>query len=209
MTRILVADDHAVVRRGILSILEDHPDLELAGEASDAGEVLERIRGASWDLLLLDLSMPGLSGLDLLKQVRSHRPELPVLILSVHPEEQFGARVLKAGASGYVHKDAPPEQLVTAMRRVLRGQKYVSPALASRLAEGLGGDTEDPHELLSDREFQVLRLMGAGRTVSEIADDLSLSVKTVSTYRSRLLDKLRLDTTAELIRYAIENDLVE
>ena len=210
MHRILIADDHAVVRKGLAGILSEHPDLELAGEAEDVPDLLERVRSEEWDLLLMDLNMPGGEGLETLRRVRAAAPELPVLILSVHPEDQLAARLLQAGADGYVQKEAAAEELAAAVRRVLRGQKYVSPALASRLAEELGGDpASPPHERLSDREFQVLRLLGSGRTVSEIADELTLSVKTVSTYRTRLLDKLDMENTAQLIRYALEHDLSE
>ena len=210
MHRILVADDHAVVRKGLAGILEEHPDLELAGEAEDVSDLLDAVRSESWDLLLMDLNMPGGEGLETLRRVRSAAPDLPVLILSVHPEDQLAARLLQAGADGYLNKEAAAEELVTAVRRVLRGQKYVSPFLASRLAEELGGDpARPPHERLSDREFQVLRLLGSGRTVSEIADDLTLSVKTVSTYRTRLLEKLGMENNAQLIRYALEHDLAE
>lgn len=210
MHRILIADDHAVVRKGLAGILSEHPDLELAGEAEDVPGLLERVRSEEWDLLLMDLNMPGGEGLETLRRVRAAAPELPVLILSVHPEDQLAARLLQAGADGYVQKEAAADELAAAVRRVLRGQKYVSPALASRLAEELGGDpASPPHERLSDREFQVLRLLGGGRTVSEIADELTLSVKTVSTYRARLLDKLDMENTAQLIRYALEHDLSE
>lgn len=208
--RILVADDHEVVREGIKGILARHPDLEVAGEASDAPEVLRTVREDAWDLVLLDLSLPTGEGLETLRRVRSAAPELPVLILSVHPEEEMAARLLEAGAMGYVQKDAASGELVHAIRRVLEGRKYLSSDMASRLAEILsGGSARHRHEELSDREFQVLRLLGEGHSVSDIADILSLSVKTVSTYRSRLLEKLGMRTTAQLIRYALEHDLVQ
>lgn len=209
--RILIADDHAVVRQGLRAILSEHPDLEAAGEATTAPEVLDRVRDATdaWDLVLLDLSMPGGEGLETLNRLRSAAPELPVLVLSMHPEDKLAARLLKAGAEGYLNKEAASEELVVAIRRVLGGKKYVSPDLASRLASDLAGEADGaPHEALSDREFQVLCLLGRGRSVSDIADELSLSVKTVSTYRSRLLDKMDMENTAQLIRYAMEHDLV-
>lgn len=209
--RILIADDHAVVRQGLRSILAEHPDLEVGGEATTAGEVLEKVREGdeAWDLVLLDLSMPGGEGLETLNRLRSAAPELPVLVLSMHPEDQLAARLLKAGADGYLNKEAASDELVTAIRRVLGGQKYVSPDLASRLASELGGDAgRAPHEALSDREFQVLRLLAGGRSVSDIAEELTLSPKTVSTYRSRLLEKMEMENTAQLIRYALEHDLV-
>lgn len=210
MKEILIADDHEIVRRGLRALFDEHPDLEVAGEASTAPEVLERVREESWDLLVLDLGMPGGEGLETLRRIRSADPDLPVVILSVHPEDQLARRLLRAGARGYVQKEAASENLVVAVRRVLGGDRYVSPELASRLA----ADLEEPgpealHETLSEREFQVLRLLGQGKSVSGIADELTLSPKTVSTYKSRLLDKMEMETTAELIRYAVENDLVQ
>lgn len=209
--RILIADDHAVVRQGLRAILSEHPDLEAAGEATTAPEVLDRVRDATdaWDLVLLDLSMPGGEGLETLSRLRSAAPNLPVLVLSMHPEDQLAARLLKAGADGYLNKEAASDELVIAIRRVLGGQKYVSPDLASRLASELGEDAgQPPHEALSDREFQVLRLLAGGRSVGDIAEELTLSPKTVSTYRSRLLEKMDMENTAQLIRYALEHDLV-
>ena len=210
MSEILIADDHEIVRQGIRALLEEQPDLEVGGEAATAPEVLERVRERSWDLLVLDLGMPGGEGVETLRRIRSAAPDLPVVILSVHPEDQLARRLLKAGARGYVQKDAASESLVAAIRRVLRGDRYVSPALASRLAADLEEERpERPHETLSDREFQVLRLLGEGKSVSGIADELALSVKTVSTYKTRLLEKMEMETSAELIRYAVEHDLVQ
>lgn len=209
--RILIADDHAVVRQGLRAILSEHPDLEAAGEATTATEVLDAVRssGDAWDLVLLDLSMPGGEGLETLNRLRSAAPDLPVLVLSMHPEDKLAARLLKAGADGYLNKETASEELVAAIRRVLGGQKYVSADLASKLASDLAGEAgRPPHEALSDREFQVLCLLGRGRSVSDIAEELSLSVKTVSTYRSRLLEKMEMENTAQLIRYAMEHDLV-
>ncbi len=209
-SRVLIADDHDIVRRGIRSLIQEQGDLEVGGEAATAPEVLDRVREESWDLLILDLGMPGGEGLETLTRIRTAAPELPVIILSVHPEDQLAARLLKAGARGYVQKEAANRELIVAARRVLDGERYVSPDLASRLASSLAGEaTADPHEALSDREFQVLRLLGEGLSVGDIADELSLSVKTVSTYKSRLLSKMEMETTAELIRYAMEHDLVQ
>lgn len=210
MKRILIADDHGIVREGIQSLVDEQPDLEVAGEAASVPDVLDLVREEEADLLVLDLGMPGGEGLETLQRIQAAASDLPVVILSVHPEDQLAARMLRAGASGYVHKETASENLVTAIRRVLRGTRYVSPDMASRLASDLGGDaTGEPHEDLSDREFQVLRLLGDGKSVSGIADELSLSAKTVSTYKSRLLDKMEMETTAQLIRYAVEQDLVQ
>lgn len=210
MKRILIADDHGIVREGIRSLVDEQPDLEVAGEAASVPDVLDLVREEEADLLVLDLGMPGGEGLETLQRIQTAASDLPVVILSVHPEDQLAARMLRAGASGYVHKETASENLVTAIRRVLRGTRYVSPDMASRLASDLGGDaTGEPHEELSDREFQVLRLLGDGRSVGGIADELSLSAKTVSTYKSRLLDKMEMETTAQLIRYAVEQDLVQ
>lgn len=208
--KILIADDHAVVRRGLKEILEDHfPDLAV-GEAATAPETLEAINRQPWDLLLLDLKMPGRGGLDVLHAVRQSHPRLPVLVLSMHPEEAYGARVLKAGAAGYLTKESAPQELVAAVRKVTAGGQYVSPALTESLVAALrAGTTEVTPDMLSDREFQVLALLGAGKTVKQISIELSLSIKTISTYRTRLLEKLRLRTTGELIHYAIQHGLAE
>lgn len=210
MKRIVIADDHQIVRDGLRALLEDHSDLEVVGEAATVPEVLELVRYEDVDLLVLDLGMPGGEGLETFKRVQTTAPGVKIVILSIHPEDHLAVRMLKAGASGYVQKEAASERLVIAIRRVLRGKRYVSPELASKLADHLGGDaTEELHEHLSDREFQVLRLLGKGRSVSGIAEELTLSAKTVSTYKARLLKKMDMDTTAELIRYAVEYDLVQ
>ncbi len=208
MVKVLIADDHAVVRKGLQQIVKEQaPFIELA-EAANGQEVLDMVNGAVWDCLVLDISMPGRNGLDILNEVRHSRPELPILILSMHPEEQYAVRVLKAGAAGYLNKDAALDELVGAIQRVVHGGRYVSPALAERLALGLSGDLDKlPHEALSDREYTVLLLIGAGKAVSEIGKDLGLSVKTISTYRSRILEKMDLKTNADLIRYVIDNQL--
>jgi len=206
--RILIADDHPIVRRGLRQILIDAQDISVVGEADTEAAVLAQLREQEWDVLVLDLAMPGRGGLDVLKQVRAERPHLPVLILSMHPEEQYAVRALRAGADGYLTKEGAPEKLLEAIRKVASGGKYVSEQLAEQLAVEIarpGG--RPPHEALSDRELQVLVLLGAGRTVSEIATQLSLSVKTVSTYRVRILEKTGLKNTAELIEYAVTHQL--
>jgi DNA-binding NarL/FixJ family response regulator len=210
MIRALIADDHAVVRQGLKQILGDTPEMVVAGEATTGQEVLDKVRAETWDVVVLDISMPDRSGLDVLKQLRSERPKLPVLVLSMHSEDQYAVRVLKAGASGYLTKDSAPDELVKAIRKVVSGGTYVSSFLAEKLAFEIGTDSSRlPHETLSDREFQVLRLIAAGKSVTEIAAELCLSVKTVSTYRARMLEKMNLGTTAELIHYAMQNHLID
>lgn len=209
MSRVLIVDDHAVVRRGLREILADERGVEVS-EAADTHTALGLVRGQTWSLLVLDIDLPGRGGLELLKDVRRERPRLPVLILSVYPEEQFALRTLRAGASGFLSKDSAPEDLVKAVRKILRGGKYFSERVVDRLLgdPGGSGSAANPHELLSDREFQILCLFGRGRTVKEVAGELALSPPTVSTYRSRILEKMRMRTTAELVRYAVQNRLV-
>jgi len=209
MSRVLIVDDHAVVRRGLREILADERGVEVY-EAADPHEALGLIRGQSWSLLVLDIDLPGRGGLELLKDVRRERPRLPVLILSVYPEEQFALRTLKAGASGFLSKDSAPEELVKAVRKILRGGKYFSERAVDMLLCDPRADwaAAHPHDLLSDRELQILRLFGRGKTVKEVAGELALSRPTVSTYRSRILEKMRMRTTAELVRYAVQNRLV-
>src|SRR3989442_8197633 len=208
--RILIADDHAVVRRGLKQILRDDFKKAEFVEAGNATEALDRIRKENWDIVVLDITMPGRSGLEALKEIKEARPKLPVLVLSMHPENQFAVRVLKRGASGYMTKESAPEELVGAIKKVLAGGRYVSPSLAEKLATYLSSDThKPPQELLSDREFQVLRLIASGKIVSEIARELSLSVKTISTYRTRILEKMGLRYNAELMHYAMQHQLVE
>jgi DNA-binding NarL/FixJ family response regulator len=211
MLHILITDDHAVLRRGLMQILEDGFGKVRFGEASNASETLAQLGKNRWDMAVLDITMPGRSGLDVLKEIKALRPELPVLILSVHSEDQFAVRVLKAGAAGFLNKDFAPEELVKAVRRVLAGGRYVSTSLAEKLAFSLDkkGGGQFPHQELSDREFQVLRMIASGKTVSEIGEELGLSVKTISTYRTRILDKMGLHTNAEITRYAFEHKLVE
>jgi DNA-binding NarL/FixJ family response regulator len=208
--RLLVADDHSVVRRGIRQILEEYPDLRIAGEASNGAEVIDLVRGASCDALILDLNMPGPSGLEILRMVKSLSPQLPILVLSMHAQEQYAARLFKAGASGYLQKESAPEELVSAIRKICTGGRYFQPGQAEDLIEQMDRPLDQaPHESLSNREFEVLRRIASGKTVSQVADALSLSVKTISTYRTRLLDKMRMKTNAELTHYAIKNRLVE
>ena len=210
MLGILVADDHPIVRRGIKQIITETPGMSVTGEAASGQEVLRRTRENDYDVVLLDISMPGTDGTDVIKQLRIEKPELHILVLSIHPEEQYAVRVLKAGASGYLTKESAPDELVTAIRKVAQGRKYVSPSLAERLALDLEVNTESPlHETLSDREYQVMCLIASGKTVTQIAEELSLSVKTVSTYRSRILEKMKMKTSAEMTHYAIQNRLVD
>jgi DNA-binding NarL/FixJ family response regulator len=208
--RVLIADDHAILRRGLKEILVREFDDAICGEAGEAAQVLDQVRCHRWDLVILDVGMPGRSGLDVLGDLKQLRPELPVLVLSMYPEDQYGKRVLRAGAVGYMNKETAPEELVKAIRRVLAGGRYVSAALAERLASDLSGDTGRPiHESLSNREFEVLRMIASGKTNSQMAEDLHLSVTTVSTYRARILEKMRMANNAELMRYALKNRLIE
>jgi len=211
MKRILLVDDHEVVRAGVKRIFDKQPEgTVLFGEASTAPEALDLVRERDWDIVVLDLSLGGRDGLEVLKALKQIRSALPVLILSMHSEELFARRALKAGASGYVTKDIPRSELIGAINKVIEGGTYVSPALAEELVVDLRRGTDrPPHELLSDREFEVMRLIAAGKTVSEIAQILSLSVGTISTYRMRILEKMEMKTNAELTRYALQNGLVE
>lgn len=210
MIRILIADDHAILRRGLIEILSREFNDVVCGEAGNAQEVLAKIQGQRWDLVILDLSMPGCSGVDLLKDLKRLRPKTPVLVLSVHPEDQYGRRVLRAGASGYMNKETAPEELIKAVHKVVEGGGYVSPALAQRLALELNEDFGRPrHHALSDREFEVLRMIASGKTLGRIAEELHLSAATVSTYRARILEKMNMTTTAELMHYALRNRLVD
>lgn len=207
---VLIADDHAIVRQGLRQILSETDDLVVTGEADDGVEALQLARHQPWDVFLLDVSMPNRNGIDTLKQLKKEFPRLPVLILSMHPEEQYAVRALKAGASGYLTKQSAPEQLVTAIRQVASGKKYVSPAVAQQLVEALSEDSNKlPHERITDREYQVLVMIATGKTQAQIAEKLNLGVATVSTYRARLLEKMGLKSTAELIRYGLEHGLVE
>lgn len=210
MIRILVADDHPVVRSGLRHIFQQHPDLRIAGEAATSREVVEQVARGPWDVVILDLALPPDGGMEALKAIKEAAPSLPVLILSIYPEEELAIRMIRLGAAGYVTKGAEGDVLVPAVRKVAAGGRFVSPAISEQLLASVGPNAvAHPRDALTEREHEVLRLLGRGRTISEIARDLKLSVKTVSTYRSRLLEKLHARTTGDLIRYAITNRLVE
>jgi two-component system invasion response regulator UvrY len=210
MIRVFISDDHSLIREGFKKILKDEKDFQIEGEAGNAFDTGEFIRNNNIDVLILDINLPDKSGMDLLKEVLMYKPDLKVLILSMHPEDRFAVRALKAGAAGYVTKESAGEELVKAIRKVYSGGKYVSSSLAEKLAFELHyGNDKPAHEILSDREFQVLQLIAAGKSLAEIGDGLSLAVTTVSTYRARILDKLNLHSNAELIHYAIANKLVD
>jgi two-component system invasion response regulator UvrY len=210
MIRVLLADDHAIVRGGLKEILIRHLESVECGEAENAEQVLAQVRKVSWDLLILDITMPGRSGFDILADLRQLRPDLPVLILSMLPEDQFGKQALKAGACGYLKKESAPEELIQAVRRILAGGRYVSPALAEKFVRDLQGNADRPlHEALSPREFEILLMIASGKAVGQIAEELHLSGTTVSTYRARILEKMNMTTTAELIRYAVRNHLAD
>lgn len=208
MIRILVVDDHAIFRRGIATIVAEAGDMCVGAEAASVAEAIERLRDCNCDVALVDIAMPGRSGIELLEQVHAKRPQMPVLILSVYPEDQYALRLMRMGAAGYLNKESAPTQLIEAIRRIAAGKKYVSPTLAELLAdEHLAGAGKAPHETLSNREYLVFMRLAAGDTVSEIAEAMCLSVKTVSTYRSRVLDKLRLRSNAELAQYVMKHGL--
>ncbi len=209
--KILIVDDHAVVRRGLQQIVLDEYEDIVFGEAKNGQEALDMLSEQNWDVIVLDISMPGRSGLDVLKEIRKQRSDIPVLVLSIHPEDQFAVRVLRAGASGYMTKETAPEELVTAIGKVMSGGTYVSRSLAELLARDLQRDTGDTtlHSRLSDREYEVMVMIALGKPVSQIADELALSVKTISTYRSRILDKVQMKSNADITRYAIKHGLVE
>jgi DNA-binding NarL/FixJ family response regulator len=207
--KVLVADDHAIVRRGLKQILLDEYPFGIIEECSNAEELLHKAGAETWDVIISDISMPGRSGLEALQQIRSTSPRVPVLILSMHPEEQYAIRALKAGASGYCSKDLAHEELVKAVRKVLSGKKYITPSLAETLAAQLEEETrEEPYKRLSDREFDVFKLLAAGKSISEIAEQLSLGTTTISTYRARILTKMNFKTNTDIIRYALENKLI-
>jgi two-component system invasion response regulator UvrY len=210
MIKLLVVDDHAVVRQGIRQILAETPDIVVGADATNAAEALGRARSGGWDGIVLDLSMPGSDGLELLKQLRLEQPSIPVLVLSMHREDQFALRAIRAGASGYLTKDSAPDQLVTAIRQVVAGAYYLSPWLADRLAREVTRDrVQAIHDQLSDREYQVMMRIASGQTTKEIASELSISPKTVGTYRARLAKKMNLSTEAELTAYVFRNRLLE
>ena len=208
MIKVLMADDHAIVRKGLRLILTESSMHCQVEEAVNGQEVLKKVYDGVFDILVLDISLPDRNGLDLVREIKSVKPKLPILMLSAHPEDQYAVRALKAGVSGYLNKESAPDQLVQAIERIVAGGRYISPDLAEMLAAAVGGDIDgQPHESLSDREFTVLLRIGAGRSVSEIADELGLSVKTVSTYRTRILEKMNMQNNAELIRYVIDHGL--
>jgi two-component system invasion response regulator UvrY len=208
--KVLVADDHAVVRRGLRQILSETDDVEVAAEAATGAEVLERIRTQRFNVVVLDLNLGGTNGLELLVDIHRERPELPVLILTVYSEEQYAVRALRAGAAGFLTKESAPDKLLEAVRKIAAGGRWVSVELAERLADWVAHDRNRmPHEALSDREFQVLKMLASGKTVSQVAEELALSVKTISTHRMRILKKMAMKNNAELTHYAVRNGLVE
>jgi len=210
MIKILIADDHQLIREGLKKILKEEHDMSVVGEGGNADEVFKLVRESDLDVVLLDISMPGRSGLEVLKELKHTHPKLPVLMLSMHPEDRFAVRSLKAGASGYITKESAGEELVSAIRKVVGGGKYISMFLAEKLAFGLDADSgRPPHEALSDREFQVMTMISAGKKMTEIAEELSLSIRTVNTYRARILEKMQMKNNAELIHYAIQHGLVD
>ena len=209
MIKILIADDHAIVREGLKQIVSQESDMRITGEAESAGAMFDILGDAVFDIIVLDISMPGKSGLEALKELRQKYPDIPVLILSIYGEDQYGIRALRAGAAGFLKKVSAPGELVAAIRKIIQGGRYISESLAEKIADHLSSGSRLPHETLSDREYQVLRMIGNGRTVSEIATDLKLSVKTISTYRARVLEKMHMRTNAELTRYAVQQGLAD
>lgn len=210
MIRILIADDHAIIRHGLKQIIEESGQMRVVAEAGSGVDALRKIRAGECDVVILDISMPDMSGTDVLKQIHAERPQLPILILSIYPEDQYAVRLIKAGAAGYMTKESAPSEVVSALLHVAGGKKYISPVVAELLANEVGTDEEKPpHQILSDREYQIFLLLASAQTVSEIADTLALSVKTISTYRSRILEKMRLSNNAELMRYAVDNHLAQ
>lgn len=210
MTNILIADDHSVVRQGLKQILAAEPDMLVVGEAKDFGETLEAVRDLAWDVLILDYSMPGGNGLQVLKKIKHSYPRRPVLILSMHPEDAIAISALRAGAAGYISKETASEELTVAIRKAISGKKYVSATLAEKMAVELEEGSEGlPHESLSDREYRVMWMLASGKSITHIAEELALSPNTVSTYRIRILKKLKLENNADLVRYAVKHGLAE
>ena len=207
-TRVLIVDDHPVLRAGLRQVLTESDMKVFVGEATNGQELLAKVREQSWDVVVLDISLPDRSGLDLLKQLKSYYPDLPVVVLTMHAEEQYAIRVLRAGASGYLTKDSPPEEMAAAVLKVSEGGRYVSASLAERLVFDIGGMRERPHEILSDREFQVFCMLASGERIKDIAAKLCLSVKTVSSHRARILTKMRMKNNAQLVQYALEHNLI-
>jgi two-component system, NarL family, invasion response regulator UvrY len=210
MLKILIADDHTLFRKGLQHILSEYPEPVVTDEANSGQEVLDKIWHNEYDMVLLDITMPGMTGLEALKQLKNDRPKLPVLVLSMHPEEQYAVRVIRAGASGYLRKESAPDELITAIQRISAGRKYITSSLAERLADDVEPTAEKPlHDTLSDREFEVFRMIAGGKTITQIAEALFLNSRTISTYRSRILEKMQMKTNAELIRYAIKHQILD
>ena len=209
MIRIVIADDHEIVRAGLKQIISDDEDMVVLGESNNGENLIELVKKNEYDIVLLDLKMSGISGIDVIKHLRVIKPDLPIIVLSMHAEDQYAVRTIKAGASGYLTKETAAENLIIAIRKVVSGGKYISPTLAETLADSIAGGNEFPHEKLTDREFQVTCMIASGKTVSEIASELFLSVKTISTYRQRILEKMNLKNNSELTHYAIKNNLLD
>jgi two-component system invasion response regulator UvrY len=210
MIKVMIADDHTIVREGLKQIVSDTCDITVADEARNGQEVLDKFDKQHFDVIILDISMPGMNGIEVLKSIHSKKPKLPVLILSIYPEEQYAIRVLRSGASGYLTKESAPDELINAIRKISTGGKYITYSLAEKLVLAIDENTEKPlYEILSDREFQVLKLIASGKTVNAIANELCLSEKTVSTYRSRILEKMKMKNNSELMHYAIQHGLTE
>ncbi|MEW6054642.1 MAG: response regulator transcription factor [Nitrospirota bacterium] len=210
MIRILIADDHAIVRRGLKEIISETPDMLVAAEAESGYAAIQKVEENNYDVILLDISMPGKNGLDILKQIKRKNPKLPILMLSVHPEEQYAVRSFRAGASGYLTKGSAPDELIAAIRKISKGGKFVNASLAERLVYELEPYNDKPrHQMLSDREYQVMCMFASGKTLKEIAEELALSIQTISTYKTRILDKMGMHSIAEVIRYAVQYGLVE
>lgn len=209
MIKIVIADDHAIVRHGLRQIVNAEPTMTVVGEAQNGTEVLEIVRTAAVDIVVLDITMPGRNGLDTLKELSRLYPRVAVIVLSMHPKDQYAVRVLKAGATGYISKESAPEELVAAIKKAIRGEKYITPDMAELLADYIQrGRTDEPHRQLSDREFEVLRMIGSGKGMTEIARDINLSVKTISTYRTRIIEKTGLSSNAEMTRYVVDRGLI-
>jgi len=210
MIRVAIVDDHAIVRTGLRQFLCEHNDIEVVGEAANGGEALSLVRGGGIDVLMMDIAMPGPSGIDVLGNIRAHAPQLPILILTGYPEAHYATNLLRQGASGYLNKECEPEEIVTAVRALARGRRYITPGVAELLADRLHTDTDqEPHEILSEREFQVFLRLAQGETITAIATTLALSVKTVSTYRSRVLEKMTLASNSDLTYYALKHQLIK
>jgi len=210
MIRIVIADDHEIVRAGLKQIISDDEDMEVLGESNNGENLIELVKKNDYDVVLLDLKMQGISGIDVIKHIKIIKPDLPIIVLSMHAEDQYAVRTIKAGASGYLTKETAAENLISAVRRVVSGGKYISPTLAETLADSIaGGGTERPHEKLTDREFQVMTMIASGKTVSEVGALLFLSVKTISTYRQRILEKMNMKNNSELTHYTIKNNLLD